>query len=222
MATNYQHTPGQIPYRRGIFQEDMEYNSLTISEMSDKDRKYVLKQLIKINSADDVDQLIRNCYTSQGIPKSEIFWSYNKVDLHGRVGILKYKGIEVALFIQRQLTKKRIDTEHPISEVKLKDPKDAWMRFDLFGVSAQQSRRPTVELIAKLQRQVESLEQKLATQVAINEQLEASKKRYDKKNKHKEKKRREASGKRKDDKVARRKEIKRRHRSSVKRPRKSR
>jgi hypothetical protein len=62
------------------------------------------------------------------------------------------------------------------------------MRFDLFGLSAQQSRRPTVQLIAKLQKQVESLEQKLATQLAINNQLEVNIKRlYKKKIKNKKK-----------------------------------
>jgi hypothetical protein len=188
MSSQYQHTPGTIPYRKDIFREAMEYNSLTINDISDKDRKIVLKQLIKINSGKDAEDLILSNYNSVGIPKHEIFWQYSKTDIHGRVGILKYKGIEVALFIERQLTKRRIDPEHPISEAKMKDPKDAWMRFDLFGLSAQQSRRPTVQLIAKLQKQVESLEQKLATQLAINNQLEVNIKRlYKKKIKNKKK-----------------------------------
>ena len=194
----YAHPVADLPYRKDIFREAMEYESLTISQMHDKDRKFVLKCIIKLNSQKDAEDF---CFkmTQNGI----LNWSYSKLDLHGRIGILKYKGIEVALFIKRQTTKRRIDPEHPVSEAKMKDPKDAWMRFDLFGLSAKQSRRPTVETIAKLERELEKTQQKLATQIAISEQLDAEVKRA-KKNANK-KRPRKAKILREYDKAAKRK-----------------
>jgi hypothetical protein len=167
-----------IPYRKGVFQENARYDSLTILEMSETDLNFALKTIIKKeittgNKAQDF------CYMM--IQNEILSWSYEKIDLHGRVGILKYKGIEIALFIKRQLSPHRISTETPVSERKLNNPDDAWLRLDLSGLSARQSKKPTLDYIRKLEQKLEKLQYKNETLVAINDQQGARLKRYEKK-----------------------------------------
>src|SRR6267142_6127451 len=168
-----------IPYRKGIFHEEMEYRTLTILEMAEKDRNVALKQTIKIFTGDQAKAFVFNqkeTYDKVEGNKTTDPWQYSDLDLHGRVGVLKYKGIEVAIFVQRQMTKRRINPEHPVSELKLKDPEDAWMRLDLFGLSAKQLRRPTLNLVRDLEKRVDFLEKKNNTLQAIVEQYEAGEK----------------------------------------------
>lgn len=168
--------PGAIPYRKDVFKEYAEYSSLTVSEMKSEDRNFALKKIAKINTGIEAKSFaVKEGYTSLGIPTGPEAgkWTYSDIDLHGRVGILKYKGIEIALFIHRQLSPHRITPDTPISEMKLKNPDDAWMKLDLTGLSARQARRPTMDIIRNLERENDTLKKRITLKEAIIHQLEA-------------------------------------------------
>lgn len=78
-------------------------------------------------------------------------WSFVWHDLQGRVGILRYKGIEVALFINRQITEWESGQFDPTPDGILTDPIDSWARMDLLGPSARQVRR----VVANQKKQME-------------------------------------------------------------------
>jgi hypothetical protein len=170
-----------IPYRKGVFQESARYNSLTILEMSKTDLDYALKTIIKkeITTGDRAKQFALKDLDKIERPHQSD-WSYQMIDLHGRVGILKYKGIEIALFIKRQLSPHRITGDTPLSEKRLNNPDDAWMRLDLSGLSARQSKRPTLDYIRKLEEKIERLTYKNETLAAIVDQQGAKINRYEK------------------------------------------
>ncbi len=65
-------------------------------------------------------------------------WQYEILDKTGRVGVLKFRGAEVALFFKRQIQEFEPLPIDPIPEGIIKDPEDAWQRYDLFGLSARQ------------------------------------------------------------------------------------
>lgn len=193
-----------IPYRKNVFQENARYDSLTILEMNEKDLSYALKTIIKkeITTGDRAKLFVKHQIEIQDATQQVQYWSYESVDLHGRIGLLKYKGIEIALFIKRQLSPHRISTETPVSERRLNNPDDAWMRLDLSGLSARQSKKPTLDHIRNLEQKVEKLTYKNETLVAIVDQQGARLKRYEKKSRatkkhrhHKDSKRRHSKTK---------------------------
>ena len=65
-------------------------------------------------------------------------WQYEVLDKLGRVAVLKFRGAEVALFFKRQIQEFEPLPIDPIPEGIIKDPNDAWCRYDLFGLSARQ------------------------------------------------------------------------------------
>lgn len=172
-----------IPYRKGVFQENARYDSLTILEMNKDDLNKAIKTIIKkeITTGDRAKKFCKHELEKLEGTKGINYWSYCDIDLHGRVGILKYHGIEIALFIKRQLSPHRIGPETPVSELKLNTADDAWMKLDLSGLSARQSKKPTLDLIRKLEHQVEKLQYKNESLVAINEQQSSRLNYYEKK-----------------------------------------
>ena len=200
----YEHTAGEIPYRKGIFQEAIEYKSLTFLDMTERDRYYAVKTVEKKKIT--TGELAHSFVISENVKHPFNGWTYEKVDLHGRIGILKFKGVEIFLFIQRQLTKKRIDKDNPFSVRKLTNNDDAWMRLDLTGMSANQVRKPLVEDNRRLEAKVESLTHQLEVKNAIVEQ-------YESREKQREKKKRKAAVRTQDRKAPEKRHAKTRKRS---------
>ena len=81
-------------------------------------------------------------------------WQYEVLDRMGRVVALKYKGVEVALFVKRQLTEAEPVFDDPIPEGIITDPQDAWLRLDVLGLSAS-------KVSSLIGRQKKSLEEEL-------------------------------------------------------------
>jgi hypothetical protein len=70
-------------------------------------------------------------------------WSCTMLDRNsnpgGRVYVVAYLGIEVALFFKRQLSEIIPEPGEKVPEGVMQDPKEAWQRLDLLGRSAEQS-----------------------------------------------------------------------------------
>lgn len=63
-------------------------------------------------------------------------WSYLKTFLPGSVGILCYKGIEVALYYKRQLIKIESDACDPFPQGHIQDHREAWVRNEFLHTKA--------------------------------------------------------------------------------------
>jgi len=92
-------------------------------------------------------------------------WTYEILDKLGRVGVLKRKGVEVALFLKRQVVVEQPAPGDPIPEEAIKDTQDQWQRLDVLGPSAKQSN-------FFIKRTVESLNEKVGILNARTENLQ--------------------------------------------------
>lgn len=66
-------------------------------------------------------------------------WQYEIKDYQGQVGVLKFKGVEAAVFYKRQVTEIEPLPVDPVPEGVIRDPDDAWVRLDLLGLSARRT-----------------------------------------------------------------------------------
>jgi hypothetical protein len=172
---------GGIAYRRDVFTESAEYYTLTVLELDSDSRSHAIKKIAKIYSGIAAKQFVADESKKAEEKNKSTNWQYSDVDLHGRIGVLKYKGVEIAQFFKRQLSKHRISHENPVSELRLKDPDDAWLRVDLTGLSTKQNKQSTINLIQQLQHQNETQERSLKVKQALIDELETRLRRYTKK-----------------------------------------
>lgn len=103
---------------------------------------------------------------AQALARQDNFWSYEHMDSLGRAGVLKYKGVETAVFWKRQSTKIVVQPHDPVPTGILREPDDIWMRYELFGISARQ-----VNMRHKVRVQVKDEDYKLLrTEVKIKDE----------------------------------------------------
>lgn len=105
----------------------IQYKTLTVDQMSKEEKLLVLAKVKTLATGKQAAQAIGDG------------WTYSPVDMQGRVGILKRNGVEVALFIQRQLSTMERGVGDPVPESILTEPDEAWQRFDLMGPSAKRA-----------------------------------------------------------------------------------
>ena len=91
-------------------------------------------------------------------------WGYHKTFLPGTVGILTYKGVEVALYYRRQMIEVSSDECDPFPVGAIKDPKEAWVRIEFLHCKA------SVEKGAWFADQEKELLSKIANLEGLNKQ----------------------------------------------------
>jgi hypothetical protein len=69
--------------------------------------------------------------------QGKIPWGCEIPDTKGRIRILRYKGVEVVLYLRREITEVEPFPGDPVPAGLIKDPDDAWVRFELLGPSAK-------------------------------------------------------------------------------------
>jgi len=99
-------------------------------------------------------------------------WQFECLDRLGRVVVMKYHGIEVALFMKRQITEVEPLPCDPLPEGIIKDPRDAWVRIDLLGASARQVCSRVGREKRELQEQLELTEKQLAIKKQLLDEAE--------------------------------------------------
>jgi hypothetical protein len=97
-------------------------------------------------------------------------WQYEILDHMGRVVALKYKGVEVAVFVKRQITEVEPVFDDPIPEGVIKDPQDAWVRLDLLGVSA----RKASSLVGRQKKSIEEELRHVQRELILKDELLSS------------------------------------------------
>jgi hypothetical protein len=146
------------------------YRVLLVGQMSAKDKAEVTAKAAAMNSGPEAE-LASFRQTLPGLFVNEN-WQYEELDQRGRAAVLKYKGIEVALYFKRQVGEVEPLPTDPVPEGVLKDPIDAWVRLDLTGQSARQ----TAGRVGKQKKSVEEAltlaQQELLVKQALIDRLE--------------------------------------------------
>jgi hypothetical protein len=101
-------------------------------------------------------------------------WQYEVVDDFGRVTVLKYRGVEVALFVKRQVAEIELSAGDPAPERALEDPLDVWMRLDLIGPSARQAMNPIVRQNRELSERLMLVRRELSLKEQLVQAVEGA------------------------------------------------
>lgn len=119
----------------------IKYRVLSISQLSKawiQTIKAVLKTLVTGTAAETYCRTTANELALQGV-KSD--WAYIVADHDhlGNIGIMTYRGIQVALFFKRQTTEIAPVVGEKPPDSPLTDPDDIWQRLDILGPSAKKA-----------------------------------------------------------------------------------
>lgn len=96
------------------------YRVLEVDLIKKQDREKVALAARFVNTGPEAEQLA-----------GQEGFGYRKLDLKGRVGVLTYKGAEVALLFERRVTEVEPGPVDPVPESTVTDPEQVWVRMDL-------------------------------------------------------------------------------------------
>ena len=68
-------------------------------------------------------------------------FAYKDLDLRRRVGVITYKGVEVALMFRREVQELEPGPADPVPEKIITDPKGMWVQVDLLGTDPVEKRK---------------------------------------------------------------------------------
>lgn len=151
-----------VRYHEGYVYDKIRYTVLTASQVSEADVR-------KIQAA---TKTVISGVEASTMPKTP-GWSCQVLDQRGRVLLLSYKGIEVGLFYQRQLSEVKLQAGDKFPEGVCQDPRDAWQRLDLLGRSARQSNIILTNVHSRLEEENQLLKQRIQTLETLNDKYES-------------------------------------------------
>jgi molecular chaperone GrpE (heat shock protein) len=147
----------QVRLRRGITNTPIHYKVLSVNMLPKHLKVELGATLMKISTGTEAKALA-------GQPPG---WGYEVLDTLGRIGVLRMRGVDVALFFKRQCQEVAVEECDPVPEGEIQDPIDVWVRLDLMGQSARQ-----VNQRIKQQINIMSADNQLNnTQLAAKEQI---------------------------------------------------
>lgn len=118
---------GSQGYHKGYVGDKYQFAVLTIDRIPKEAKEVVRAKLKTLTTGREAEAIIGDG------------WTYEILDRLGRIGVLKWKGVEVALFLKRQMVTEQPAPGDPIPEVVVKEPADLWQRLDIIGPSAKQA-----------------------------------------------------------------------------------
>lgn len=136
-----------VTFHKGYTQDPIRHTVTAASQLSPDMREVIEAELKAVVSGHEARALAN----VNG-------WGVENLDHRGRVVLVKYKGVEAALFWERQLINVEPAPGENLPEGVLKDPADTWQRLDLLGPSARQANVILSNRIRQLEQQVEVLE----------------------------------------------------------------
>lgn len=151
----------RLKIRRGFIKVPLSYKVLAINQLSSKDKKVIVKTLVKVTTDVQAKQLL-------GIGSK---WGWKQV-ISDRAGIITYKGNEIALMFKRATTVIVPLPADPIPEGTLENPDDIWIRWDLFGMSARQQMKEVRAEVESQETDVKMLQMELDAKDKIIASLE--------------------------------------------------
>lgn len=176
--------PQGVGYHKNFVFDKLQYTVLTIAHMSQIVKDTVHATLKTIVTADQAFRL----------PNGVNGWACEKLDLRGRVLVLSYKGVEVALFFKRQTTELRLIPGDRYPEGVMKESSETWQRLDIAGLSAKKANFVTVKMQERIEGDNEILQKQIQALQAMNDELENQVSKYLRRIEFLEKSRRGSNG----------------------------
>jgi molecular chaperone GrpE (heat shock protein) len=121
----YEQTKARL---RNMAGTTISYKVLKINQLSKASKLDIATAIASLNTGPQAQEL-------RGKPPG---WGYEVLDTLGRIGVLRYRGVDVCLFFKRECSEVVLEDCDPVPEGELKDPQDVWTRLDLMGLSARQ------------------------------------------------------------------------------------
>lgn len=148
--------------KQGLGFAPLFYYVLTVHQLNDKDQKIVDKALAVCINPVEAKKLCK----AQVIAGSVLLatkWSYRDISLvkDFECGVLMYKGLAVALYYKRQVTKIEPEPMDPVPTGALESLEDVWARLDLFSKSPKQLVGSLKEELLEKERTILELQQQL-------------------------------------------------------------
>ncbi len=115
------------------------------------------------STRDMIDHKLKGVETgvqAKALAVKEEDFSYKVLDQLGKVGVVRYKGIEVAVFFDRQVVSVTSEECDPTPRNKVVDkPEESWVRFELLHVKAASDRNPFFKATSKkMEASIQELE----------------------------------------------------------------
>jgi len=149
-----------VRFHQGYVFDPVRYTVLTASQMSSEREEMVTSTLKTVTSGPE----------AMTLPEKP-GWATHGIGFDGRVYIVSYLGTEVALFFKRQLTEVVPEPGEKVPEGVLQDPKEAWMRLDLLGRSAEKSHFVLTQQHRRLEEANRLLTSRVQTLDDLNDSL---------------------------------------------------
>jgi hypothetical protein len=161
--------PGMNPesamrYHKGYVYDRVRYTVLTLSQMDEEMKRHVVSVMKPITTGTQVKTL----------PNGTNGWSVEVLDRlgQGRTLLVAYRGIEVCLFFQRQLTTVDLQPGDHFPEGVVQDPQEAWQRLDLLGLSAKKANLVLASEHSRMEEQIKILKGRIDTLESLNYELD--------------------------------------------------
>lgn len=158
---------GSPVYHKGVIYDRLRHTVLTVDQMAEADKRFVQATL----------KTITNGSQAKTLPDGKNGWACLALDSRARAYVLSFRGIEVALFYQRQLTEVQLQPGDRFPEGVVQDPQEAWMRLDLIGLSAKKANLVLTTQHNRLDQELNLSIQRAATLQELNDMLESENKR---------------------------------------------
>lgn len=158
----------KLKLRKGFDKAPITYKVLAVNLFTDTDNKIIAKTLMALNTDKQAQAVVTKIEWHNP-------WGFSyAVSLKGpeRIGILTYKGVEVALFFKRYTVDVVPAPEDPVPEGALENLEDVWIRFDLFGQSIRQQHKTIRNEIITQERELQLCEVALKIETALVGKME--------------------------------------------------
>lgn len=139
MRKNISNVNSAITYHPGWIKDQVKYKVLTIDHLPKAAMELIratVKTLVSGDSARDFAHKDARLFATKNLQTD---WAYTSLDVKGRIGVLRYRGIEVAMFFKREITEIEPGSGEKPPECQITDPVDLWQRLDIFGPSAKRA-----------------------------------------------------------------------------------
>lgn len=156
-----------LKYSKKYYATKLKYQVLTGYQIPKKDLERVRAFIKPLVNGDEAYKAVVEY--AKKLDSDVLCGEWTWVSPTPRIGILLFRGIEVALFFKRQVSELAPGLGEKPPEGEIKDPDDVWQRLDLLGPSAKKANLVLTQYHTNLEQQNTLLQEQLES---ANKKLE--------------------------------------------------
>jgi hypothetical protein len=168
-----------IVYHKGWIKDKTRYKVLVAHKLPKQRVEHAQAAVKTLVTGTEAQDFVVNEARTRALAGLEQEWQYINMDPEhrGRAGILRYRGVEIALFFKRAIMEIEPGIGEKPPEMQITDPADAWQRLDLLGHSAKRAnavlKKYHTELETLVQAQAQEITSWKAKLAAVEDRLNA-------------------------------------------------